>query len=102
MSLYDYRQSLEISKHDPQFAALIMAAMRKADTTNVALLRWAWPDIWREFELRYHSPGGIVPGDGVSSPLPGGSGPCSICQTETTYASEYTGAWLCPDHGGKP
>ena len=31
-----------------------------------------------------------------------GSGPCSICQSETTYASEYTGAWLCPDHGGKP
>ena len=33
------------------------------------------------------------------------SGPCSACQTETTYAGEHNGdypVWLCPDHGGEP
>ena len=33
------------------------------------------------------------------------SGPCSICQTETTYLGKYNGdypVWLCPNHGGKP
>jgi len=129
MSLYDYRQSLEISRKDPQFAALIMSAMRKADSTNIVLLRWAWPEISREFELRYHAPGGILPGDGpvctccdnpecedcpASCPLHGkkpvegdgvGSGACAVCQSETTCTGEHMGAlavWLCPDHGGLP
>ena len=34
----------------------------------------------------------------------GGSGPCSACQTETTYWGEHNGDFpvrLCPDHGGK-
>ena len=34
-----------------------------------------------------------------------GCGPCSVCQTETTYSGEHNGdypVWLCPDHGGKP
>lgn len=34
-----------------------------------------------------------------------GSGPCSVCQSETTYAGEHNGdypVWLCPTHGGKP
>ena len=33
-----------------------------------------------------------------------GCGPCSACQTETTYTGEHNGdypVWLCPDHGGK-
>jgi hypothetical protein len=33
----------------------------------------------------------------------GGCGPCSVCQTETTYCGEHNGdypVWLCPDHGG--
>ncbi|MBN1422404.1 MAG: hypothetical protein JXP34_26750 [Planctomycetes bacterium] len=63
MSLYDYRISREISKHDPPFAALIMAAMRKADSRNVELLRAAWPAIWQELYERYHAPGGLLPGE---------------------------------------
>lgn len=142
MSLYDYRESIEISAKDPQFAALIMSAMRKADSTNIALLRWAWPQIWMEFQARYHSPGGILPGEMVRAPEPepadvctackgegkisawlhegveiigcpdckgtgvkSGSGPCSVCQTETTYTRGSGGncpVWLCPDHGGRP
>lgn len=63
MSLYDYAASREIAAADPPFYALIMAAMRKADTVNAALLRTCWPDIWREFEARYNAPGGVLPTD---------------------------------------
>jgi Zn ribbon nucleic-acid-binding protein len=143
MSLYDYRESLEISKKDPQFYALIMCAMRKADTDNMAKLRHMWPEIYAEFEQRYHAPGGILPEDGIdvcrhcqgvgkiNAWLHEGvevigcpdckgtgratppaeenvdeerSGPCSACQTETTYVGEHGGdypVWLCPEHGGK-
>jgi len=100
MSLYDYCLSLEISKHDPSFYALIISAMRKADTTNMYKLRTMWPELYDEFKRRYHAPGGILPED---SPIPEGSGPCSVCQTGTTYCGEHNGdspVWLCPDHGG--
>lgn len=36
MSLFDYRAAAEISKTDPPFYALIMAAMSKADTAVTA------------------------------------------------------------------
>ena len=63
MSLYDYRASLEISATDPPFYALIMAAIRKADTDNAARLRMLFPDVYAEFAARYNAPGGILPGD---------------------------------------
>jgi hypothetical protein len=63
MSLYDYRESLEISKEDPGFCALIMAAMRKADDVNVELLKAAWPETWSELFARYYADGGILPGE---------------------------------------
>lgn len=44
MSLYDYRASLAVTMTDPPFYALVMAAMRGADTTNAARLRMAFPD----------------------------------------------------------
>lgn len=67
MSLYDYRVSQEISREDPPFSALIMAAMRKADTDNQEKLRATWPEIWREFSARYHAPGGILTDDEVNA-----------------------------------
>lgn len=60
MSLYDYRMSLEIAKHDYPFYALIMAAMRQADTDNIERLKTMFPHIWRELERRYHAPAGIL------------------------------------------
>lgn len=65
MSLYDYRQSANIIREDPPFAALIMAAIRKADTTNASRLRMAFPEIHAEFTARYHAPGGTLPEDGA-------------------------------------
>jgi len=63
MSRYEYRESLKIAADDPSFYALIMAAMRKADTTNGYKLRTAWPDVWKELYARYHATGGLLEGE---------------------------------------
>lgn len=63
MSRYDYQQSQEITAADPPFAALIMAAMRKADSTNSRLLAECFPDIYWELQQRYNAPGGYLPGE---------------------------------------
>lgn len=63
MSLYDYQRSRALAAQDEPFYALIMAAMRKADTHNYALLHDAFPTIGRELQDRYHAPGGVLPGD---------------------------------------
>ena len=60
MSLHDYQTSKLIAEADPSFAALIMAALRKADTYNARLLREAWPDICAEMQARYDAPGGML------------------------------------------
>lgn len=46
MSLYDYQYSQQISAGDPPFYGLIMAAMRKADTTNIVRLRVVFPEVY--------------------------------------------------------
>lgn len=63
MSYYDYRRSQEIAAQDYPFYALIMAAMRQADTDNTVKLKMAWPEVWDELDKRYHAPGGILPGE---------------------------------------
>lgn len=60
MSLYDYQCSLTLSKEDPPFSALIMSAIRKADSENADKLEAAWPEVWREFAERYNTPGGVI------------------------------------------
>jgi hypothetical protein len=60
VSLFDYQASQELAAEDRPFYALIMAAMRQADTHNALLLRAAFPETWDELHLRYHSPGGIL------------------------------------------
>lgn len=58
MSLYDYKKSQEIDSKDYGFYALIMAAMREADSVNLCKLKYEWPDIYTELQARYNSPGG--------------------------------------------
>ena len=60
MSLYDYKASLEIASQDYPFYALIMACMRQADSNNIDLLKFAFPDVWHELKARYNAPGGIL------------------------------------------
>lgn len=61
MSLFDYRQSLQISATDPTFGALVMALLRKADDENVRRIDREWPDLAREMRARYNAPGGMLP-----------------------------------------
>lgn len=63
MSLYDYKESQVIESKDYPFYALIMAAMRKADSTNQAILQQAYPRLWRELVDRYNAPGGVLSSD---------------------------------------
>lgn len=61
MSLVSYLQSREINgQRDWDFSALVMAAMRKADTDNFAALAVAFPDIAAEMKARYDAPGGAL------------------------------------------
>lgn len=63
MSLYDYDVSLHISAEGYPFYALIMAAIRQADTDNLDALTQAFPDVVKELKARYNAPGGILPED---------------------------------------
>jgi len=64
MSRYSYEMSRQILADDPPFYALIMAAMRKADTPNLARLQAAFPEVWAELDERYWTPGGLVAAEG--------------------------------------
>jgi hypothetical protein len=63
MSLYDYHVSLELAKQDVPFYALLMAAIRKADTDNLQKLSFVFPQLVAEFRARYNAPGGKLPQD---------------------------------------
>jgi hypothetical protein len=60
MSLHEYLMSQEIDSKQYPFYALIMAAMRQADTRNLASLQDGFPQVWTEFQARYNAPGGII------------------------------------------
>lgn len=64
MSLYDYKASKSEAFIDAPFYALIMAAMRRADTPNSRALQKAFPFVWAELQTRYNAPGGRLPSDG--------------------------------------
>ena len=66
MSCYDYRVSASLELQGVPFYALIMAAALRADTTNLAKLRRAWPEVVAELEARYNAPGGLLPGEAVT------------------------------------
>jgi hypothetical protein len=60
MSLHAYHYSRKLGLDDPPFYALIMAAMRKADSDNLELLKKAFPEIWQELHARYNAPLGVL------------------------------------------
>ncbi len=63
MSRFDYEQSKKIAAQDYTFYALIMAAMRQADSENVIRLQTMFPDTWDEFSRRWNAPGGVLEGE---------------------------------------
>jgi hypothetical protein len=60
MGIYEYRESLEISKGDPGFYALLFSLIRKADSSNLSRLTAMWPDEVAEMKERYNAPGGVL------------------------------------------
>ena len=63
MSLHTYLEGRRLYVEDAPFYSYIQAAMRKADSDNLAKLKEAWPEQWRELQARYNEPGGILPED---------------------------------------
>ncbi len=61
MSRYEYEVSKVIAGHDHPFYALIMAAMRQADTGNLVALKRGFPRTYEELRARYNAPGGVAP-----------------------------------------
>lgn len=61
MSLFDYQASRAIAAEEYPFYALVMAAMRQADTHNTRVLAAAFPEVAEELAQRYNAPGGILP-----------------------------------------
>lgn len=64
MSLYEYQYARQLTDNDTPFYALIMAAMRGADTYNLEKLKRLFPDTWEELQARYNAPGGRLVKDG--------------------------------------
>jgi hypothetical protein len=67
VSHFDYEASKVIVQNGFPFYALVMAAMRQADTRNMARLEQAFPDVAAELRVRYNAPGGVLPGEQVSA-----------------------------------
>lgn len=52
MSIIEYQIGCQLAGQDTPFFALVQAAMRRADTENLARLQAAFPEAWAELELR--------------------------------------------------
>jgi hypothetical protein len=63
MSLFDYEQSRRIAAEGYTFYALIMAAMRQADSGNAGKLARVFPETMAELKARYNAPGGLLETD---------------------------------------
>lgn len=63
MSHHAYRVSAKLAQMDPPFEALIMAALRRADSGNAERIRAAWPEIADEAQARYDAPAGVLATD---------------------------------------
>ena len=61
MSRYDYQRSQKLQAEP--FYALLMAAMRRADTDNLRKLQTAWPRVWQELQKRHRALGGYLLGE---------------------------------------
>ena len=85
MSRHDYIESRVIAEQDHGFYALIMAAMRKADTVNSFRLKEAFPDTWTELHDRYNAPGGLARGRAVTLYCTNGSTLDNMRRQYVTY-----------------
>lgn len=61
--LYDYKIAEQLANSAPPVDALIMAAVLRADSDNVARLQVAFPQLVAETGARYRAPGGRLDSD---------------------------------------
>ncbi len=99
MSYYDYKQSVYIELKQYPFYAIIMAAMRQADTPNLAMLESCWPETWAELQARYNAPDGLLPGEERPKAT------CGSLMSEEDKIALGIGNWdpkcsMEPDHEG--
>lgn len=64
MSLHEYRRAVELKRADEPFYALVMAAIMRADSNNLARFAEAFPETYYETLRRYNAPGGVLSPDG--------------------------------------
>jgi hypothetical protein len=60
---YLWSRQLDSRLDGVPFAGLIMLAMRRADTDNLAALAGAFPEIAQELRARYNAPAGLLESD---------------------------------------
>jgi hypothetical protein len=65
--LHAYHMSRKLERLDMPFAALIFAAIRKADSDNLASLEMAFPELVREMRERYNAPAGVIAEDQIEA-----------------------------------
>lgn len=65
MTIIDYIWSRTLDSHldNIPFYALVMLAMRRADSDNMAALEQAFPEIARDLRDRYNAPAGMLESD---------------------------------------
>jgi hypothetical protein len=68
MTRIDYQIAVELKNSDTPFYALIMAAMMRADSENIEILKAGWPEVWRETQARWNAPGGALTGEWPDPP----------------------------------
>ena len=69
MSEYHYKASMLLDAEiDAPFYSIIMLAIRRADTSNYAMLKACWPDVEADLVARYNAPGGVLPADAEETP----------------------------------
>lgn len=57
---YHASKRLEVPYGANRFYTFLLAAMREADTNNLAKLKEAFPDVFDQLSMRYNAPGGAL------------------------------------------
>lgn len=63
LDVHAFRLGMGIARQDPPFAALILAALYRADSTNARIIRAVFPTIAATGQARYDAPGGVLHGE---------------------------------------
>ena len=63
LNCIDYKIAMVLAASDLPFSSLLAAAMARADSRNMAVLKSGFPQLAEDLLLRYDAPGGVLPRD---------------------------------------